>query len=875
MRPRIPYFMALSCSTLLMSSININQAIADTSNDTKTAVIENIIITGSYLSVQQDDIASPIDIIGREQIQASGAASLNDFLSKLTTNVGAEFNADIFTQNTSGGTSQFNLRGIGLSSTLTLLNGRRTTLSGAYANDGSTFVDINSIPMIALERIEIVKDGASALYGSDAVAGVVDFVTRQDFEGIEFSTGYQTTTDDHQIDKDISLLWGWQNDQVKSLVALSYFNRSPLEANKRAFTHGTGISALGYPASFIPLGPIDPNSPYAALDGLAPAGTPIRDANCEVAGGFIPEGANPYFGTCYNDYMQFFNLLSKEKRQQALVTLDIELTDDTSFFSEALYAKNKQSQPSSPSFPNLTFPIIPADNIGNLATNGGFGTPVIFLGSPLSVDAQPAINKRTSETLRLLMGIRQNINSHWQWESAYQYSYNDYYLGGPDTLIDRFNAALNGVGGPNNDQYYNPFSTALYIPALANSQAVIDDFTDISARKIRTSLHTWDAQITGELFNLPAGPVKTAFGIQYRNESNRQTLDQNSQDFNYAFVIGASNSNDKRNIWGLFSEVLVPVTEQLNLQLAGRFEQYSGNTDNSFTPKLGIRWNPNEEISLRGSISRAFRAPSLHQTSSNTIATENIDTTFAPIVTDGNNNLKPEEALIVNTGIVYNPSNNLTASLDYWRYDYDDIIIKENAEGIFSADPYDERIIRDPNSGAVSRVELNFINASSVLTDGVDFHLNYRMATDYGQFTFTNNTSYIKRYDLTLKTGDSPVNAVGQRNALNIARALPRWRSNFTLDWAKGDHQISTTARYIHDYKDDANNNNSIDRQITLDGQYNYLLPTTMEVEPKLSFGVINLFNQQPPAVATSFGFDTKTHDPRGRLVYLRLSFNY
>ncbi|OUS27220.1 hypothetical protein A9Q99_15660 [Gammaproteobacteria bacterium 45_16_T64] len=878
---RSSHLMRLPTLLLLLSHSFISSAFADDNTQTQNSAQDTVVVTGTYLPVRQSDIASPVEVIDRETIESSGAPTLNDFIKNIESNVGAEFNADVFSQGTSGGTSQINLRGLGLSSTLVLLNGRRTTLSGAYANDGSTYVDINTVPMIALDRVDVVKDGASALYGSDAVAGVVDFITRDDFEGIEFSTGYQETTDGNQSDTDFSLLWGWHGDKLKTLIALAYFERTPMAATERDFTEGTATNTAGFPASFIPLGAIDPASPYFALNGLAPAGTPIRDAGCVAGGGIIAEGANPFFGTCDSDSIPFFELVSEEDRQQGLVTIDFELNQHWNIFGEALYSKTEQSQTSSPSLPNLSFPVVPADNIGNLPINGGFGVPVVFIGTTLSNDSPPSINERISETARALIGVQHQINEHWRWESAYQYSYNNYYLGGPDTLTDRFNAALNGNGGSNNNEYFNPFSSALTVSDLGNSQAVIDDFTSISYRRIRTELQTWDAVVIGPLFDLPSGSIESAFGVQYRNETNRQELDENSNAFNYDFVVGASDSSDSRDVYAVFSELMIPVTDNLNIQLAGRFEEYSQNKENSFDPKLGIRWNATPTWSFRSSVSTAFRAPSLHQTSTYSIAIDQIGGSFVPVVTEGNADLTPEKAFISNLGVVFEPTNNLRASLDYWRYEYKDIIIKESAEGIFAANPNDPKIVYDATTGGISQLNLDFINASSVITDGIDLTFKYMMPTEYGSFKITNNTAYIHRYNLQVEEDDATIHAVGSRNFLNIARPLPRWRSSLGLSWLYGQHGFSTTTRYTHSYRNDEIDENNpsddsdIDSHLTQDVQYNYSIPINDEFESQVTLGVINLFDQDPPEVSTNFGYDSKLHDPRGRLVYGRVTLRY
>ncbi|MBT6959860.1 MAG: TonB-dependent receptor plug domain-containing protein, partial [Rhodospirillaceae bacterium] len=177
--------------------------------------IEEIRVTGSYLKRDQLSSGSPLTVISAEDLSAYGLTNIADVIGYLPFNSGSEFNADVFTQNLSAGTSNFNLRGLGLNSTLVLLNGRRQTVSGGVADDGSTFVDLNAlVPLNAVGRVEILKDGAAALYGTDAVAGVVNVLTRTDVEGWELEGEFGTTTRSSQQDVTLRGLYGLQTERI-------------------------------------------------------------------------------------------------------------------------------------------------------------------------------------------------------------------------------------------------------------------------------------------------------------------------------------------------------------------------------------------------------------------------------------------------------------------------------------------------------------------------------------------------------------------------------------------------------------------------------------------------------------------------------------
>ncbi len=244
--------------------------------------IEEVVVTGSYIKrLSQEDSISPITNMGREEINATGILTGQELMRWLPSNTGSENQADALTQGGTPGTANINLRGLGLGSTLVLINGRRQTVSSATANGGDTFVDINSLmPMIMLQNIEILKDGAAALYGSDAVAGVANYKTRDNFEGIEIRADYQATEDnDGHDDQEISLLFGTGNEQSSIVAGFSYFKRDELQLLERDLPRKT-TSTFGNPGSYVVLGaPVAGSPPAAPPPGFTP------DPNCLDATG--------------------------------------------------------------------------------------------------------------------------------------------------------------------------------------------------------------------------------------------------------------------------------------------------------------------------------------------------------------------------------------------------------------------------------------------------------------------------------------------------------------------------------------------------------------------------------------------------------------
>jgi len=375
-------------------------------------VVEEVIITGSYIrrSLQADSPA-PLSTITQDDLIALGVNEISDVIERLTINTGSQNNPDAFTQNFTTGTSNINLRGLGVSSTLVMINGRRQTQSAAATDRGENFVDTSSLPpMIAFDRIEILKDGATALYGSDAVAGVVNFITRSDFEGFDLRIELQGIDGYPQEDKQISGLYGVGNDSTHLLAAFSILDRDPLTTNDRRLSGPTDdLSQAGNPGSF--LVPSLPGNPVYALvwtaafdsnlngvaDALEPrlglppvpgASLPVfADPDCtaiaaqdpKVIPGIVASVPSPIgdipLGLCQFDFGQFFSLVPEEKRISAYLDLTHDFSDRLAGRLELHVANNEARRNNSPSFPFAAFPEVSATHPDN-----PYGTNVNFIG---------------------------------------------------------------------------------------------------------------------------------------------------------------------------------------------------------------------------------------------------------------------------------------------------------------------------------------------------------------------------------------------------------------------------------------------------------------------------------------------------------------
>jgi len=894
--------------------------------------IEEIVVTGSYIGrPTQADSPAPLRVISQDDIGALGVNKISDVIERLTINTGSQNNPDAFTQNFTTGTSNINLRGLGVSSTLVMINGRRQTQSAAATDRGENFVDTSSLPpMIAFDRIETLKDGATALYGSEAVAGVVNFITRSDFQGFDLQLDVQGVDAHPQDDNQISALWGIGNDTTHFLAAVSFLDRSPLTTNDRRLSGPSDdLSQAGNPGSFlVPSLPANPS--YATvwtgafdsnLNGVADALEP-RLGLPPVPGAQLPVFADPDcvalaaqdpkivpniafsqpspigdipIGLCEFDFGQFFSLVPEEERQSAYFELTHDFSDRISSRVELHVANNDATRNNSPTFPFAAFPEVAANHPDN-----PYGTDVNFIGRVLGAGGEAAQSLHNSDTWRLAATIGGDISAAWGWELGLTKSRNEFFAAAPDVLVDRFDVAIRGLGGPSCDPstgapgvgdcvYFNPFASALTGTGTVNSPALLDDLIGVLSFDAESELLTIDGLLTGEFGEMNGVPIGAAFGIQLRQDELSYDYNDQANADNFLFLVGNPDFGDDRDVTALFAELALPVSDSIDLQLAARYEDYGQGVD-STDPKISMLWRPSDDISIRGSLGTSFRAPSLYQvngtqTSLAQLTDPNVGTPqFFPVRAQPNPTggpLQPEEADVVNLGVTWFATDNLEIGLDYWSFDYTDVIIQQNPQAILNAaDAGDaqalSQVVRDPDSGLLLRIDTFYDNASRLETDGFDLSLTYLLdASGAGDFVLGAEATFVSSYD-AVDPQAGVIDGAGQRNFSNFATSVPELRATAFLNWARASHGVNVYVNYIDSYVDDEGGLlalETIDSHVTVDAQYSFRFENPRG--PVISVGAINLFDEDPPRVTTNGGYDSKVHDPRGRLLYARAMFTF
>ncbi len=847
------------------------------------STLEEIVVTGSYLSrLRQADVASPTSVFGDDYFDDIGAANVADFVSTLTINNGSQNNPDAFTQNATTGTSNFNLRGLGVASTLVLLNGRRQVSSSTVTNDGIAFVDTNSlVPNIAVKRVEIVKDGAAAIYGTDAVAGVVNFITDDDFRGSAVNLRYAGITGEgDQEDVTAELKFGWGNDTTNYMIAGSYYDRSPLTTAERRLSRAQDdTSALGNPGAFFLLGALPVVDPTGCA---SEGGFPIPSAGAQAA----LDGAGLPFqgGFCGFDFGDFFNLVPEEERLNLYGTVTHDYGEDSRFRFEAAYADNEAIRGNSPSFPFLQLgsAVVPADNPGNIFPSA-LG-PVLFFGRVSGNGGTVSPSVGEYETIRLSAGFEGSLSSSsdWRYDVGLTYGRNESRFATEDTVTQRLSNALNGLGGAGCDpatgvrgqgpcQFFNPFATSFNV--LPNDPALLDFLVDTQVIDSESELTVVDAVFSGTV----GSNIGLALGLQYRSEDLVRDFDELSNQDAFAFIIGSQDFAADRDVFAAFAEVLVPLSDNLELSAALRYEDYGGSIGDTIDPKVSLLYRPSDVLSLRGSFSSSFRAPSLFQTNGQATSLNQVSdpitggTAFAAVrnlpPAGGERPIQPEESEAINLGFSFAPGN-FSIDVDYWNFEFTDAIIQESFQAIVNADPTGPRVGRSP-AGTILFVFPDYVNASSIETDGIDIAARYDIDSNVGTFSPFLDFTQVFNYDI-----DDPqaglVEGAGNRNFTNFGSPTPETRYTAGINYIGENLTARLAYRFVDSFNDDQNDQ-EIDSFDTIDAQIGYAFGENYSA----TLGVTNLTDEDPPVVFTNGGFESRTHDPRGRIVYLQLGAEF
>ncbi len=965
-------------------------------------IIEEVLVTGSFLKRTAQDSPSPLSVITSADIDDLGAADIAEVIQSLPWQSGSQTRTSTFQGEGADGRSSINLRNLGHGATLPLVNGKRQVPSW-FNPRGNSSVNINGlIPNIALERVEIVKDGASALYGSDAIAGVVNFITKKNFEG--FDLQYQYSTDEETGEGDanqFAVIFGTRSDRGGIVASASVLNRDEINVDDRYDRFGgSSASGTGQPGRIVPRG-----TPVWAAHGLRPGqavdanidggafprnalGTSFgqADVNCETAAAQEQGGPlGPVFGNniCAYDFGSFFSLQAEESLRKVHVTGDYDISETLQAYFE--FAGNDSEFDRLNSLnPNAPILTIGTNHFGNIEDAFRRGIVPIEVGNQTRLiggtrntsRADRPLNTFTNTTRsdqRLVLGgIWDTELSGKSWTVDFSYTASEHDTAttqAQDTLSAQFELAIAGFGGPNCDivngtagdgnlryaqsngqffdpnggncYYFNPFGNSSF-DRNGGTQTDLtlvnpDELYDFVAGRVTNDSvfrqRIIDVIASGEIFELGGGTAGLAVGYQRRADSGSAIFDAATNSNNLDFAFGTQDWSGRLTTQAIFAEIGLPFTDSLEVNVAVRYEDFDEIGENTVDPKISLLWRPVESVSLRASYGTSFRVPSIQQLYGNITTVHNLadtglgGTAFRAVITEGNPELAPESSKNLNLGVSWAPEDGalegLQIDLDLYAYEYTDIITRESHSNLLSEDlaalnafvtanpgttllgavqagaGNRTQVIRN-GTGGLLRVLPNFANANGADVSGVDLSTSYSFDTKVGNWRAGIQTAWLADYEVEVasRTGGAPTvfDAVGDYNDANpVARPLPEWKVNGTLNWGLDQHRAFLLVKYVsgvnHNFTGgskffaataalahgqafaDRFLDSSVDSWVTADAQYTYSFGDLKYLsDASVTIGVQNLTNEEPPFVPVITGYDGTLHDPRGRLWTLRVN---
>jgi len=847
------------------------------------------LVTGSFIKkANQADFSSPVRVIGAEDIEKTGFTDIDDLLVLNPANTGSFGGLSDLTQGVPENRSArgANLRGLGSGATLVLLNGKRVA-SQEQDSVGNNFVNLAGlVPMIAVDRIETVLDGAGPLYGSDAVGGVMNIITSKKYDGFSLSAqnNFVDTADSYNVQAKI----GASGENSRGMLAVSFEHMNPMQNSDRDFGV-ENFSSFGQPGSYgLTARPVSTGGGDLVIDGINystgfdAGSTLVADPGCEDNGGILAGGL------CRFDFQPQNPIRPESDVFLMYGNMEYDILDSHVVSLEARHYRQEGIR-RGVTVPITNYrPLVPASNPYN-----PFGVDVEFRGRPFGANGDsPATETSDINATHIVAGLEGDISDNWTYSLSGTWSQETAQISTPDTDVVAFTNALNGFGGENcsidgfgnsnetagsgNCVYLNPFGSG----HGTNDPRTLFNFITQGHRRTEVNMSVLDFVVSGDLFELSGGTAGIAIGAQYREEERSVDFDAFLESRRQGFRPVLRSGTGSRSGSALFAEAFLPLMETLDAQVAVRYEEYD--SFSSVDPKVGLNWRVTDEISLRGSYSTSFKAPALAQSVGNQATSsvgeivDPLDPTdlggnFRSINAVSNPNLDPEESTNFNIGSTFNVNESLQFDIDYWSYDFEGRITRESAQSVVNASPNGSQVIRDGN-GDLLGVDVGFFNSGNTKTTGLDFAVTYNTEVGNGKLSFTNLTTFISSYDIQATQDSEVIDAVGNRNATNPGSPTPELRSNTFINWSQGNHDFGITARYVSAYDDDRSPGDEVDSQWEFDAQYGILLGA--EEQYKLTIGAINLLDEEPPFAATN-GYEPSVYSPLGRQVYLRMNVNF
>ncbi|MDT9000154.1 TonB-dependent receptor [Paucibacter sp. APW11] len=892
--------------------------------------LERVTVTGSSIRRLESETALPVTTITREQIEKSGATSVEEVLRRVSASAAAFSDT---TQGAGYATSNANMRGLGANSTLILLNGRRLANHPFGSIGGNVSVDLNSIPFAALERVEVLRDGASAVYGTDAVGGVINFITRRDYKrgevGIRFG---DTSAKIGGTEKGATLSLGFGDynaDNFNVLLTANVQKNTRLRAvDQKLYNRFDEIADAGAPTSGrafpgrlvefnITPGAFPELNPGADFEACDPVNTVLQTLAATTPNGTAKK-------RCRFIYPAVLDNLPDQSKGDLFGRFSYKIDKDNEFFTEASYARAHSIGRIAPvpidslaghfdrttgEYPSFKLPTssryFPKDLLTKLGYTAATWDPDGDGFTEVALRALPLGNRtniNTNEQTRVVVGAR-GLFSGWDYDTGFTF------------------AQAKG-----NLEYQNYVHEAKFIAALATGN--INPFgasADMSAwnsarmegpmRQSKSTTMALDAKASREIFQMDGGTAAIAVGADFRNEK----AEDNPINADYAagLHVGGEGTvpptSASRSISAVFTELSLPFAKGWEGTVAARYDRYS-DFGSTFNPRFALRFQPTKELLLRGSYGTGFRAPTLwdvHSPASFTntanpatdkncppamLADEDprcVDNQFN-VLSTASSTLKPEKSKQATLGVVFEPNKYLTATVDYWAIHKSDQISQVGGDAIL-ADAYllnlyasrIHRIQTGANTGIISYIDTPIENLGGLRTSGLDIDVRGRISLkEYGNLNLGIAGTYVSQWERQVGKDTPYISYVGKAGDGGAVQPVPRWQHTASAEWVMGVWSASLENVYVKGWTESAlqvynNVGGSAAHEVKNSSRWNLSTSYRGFKDVTLRVGIRNLFDKEPPYTAVpsygshAAGYAGSFVDPRGRFWYASAAYQF
>ncbi len=802
--------------------------------------VQKVEITGSSIKRTETEGVATTQILSRKDIEQTGKTSIADVVRSISADNNGSISGS-FTNGFAGSASGVSLRGLSVSSTLVLINGRRTAPYG-FGDDGQrSFVDLNSIPLDAVDRIEILKDGASAIYGSDAIAGVVNVILRQNYVGqtVSANIGQSSRGDGRNLSASAAIGFGnLQTDKYNLFMTIDAKKQEKIWQKDRSDYIGqadarpwggrdqrAGFITSGNAGGSNALGTVRPvNAAGGTIAGRGVQQLPgtCSAANLDPVGGTSLDNAG---GGCLFDPVAYQTIQPETQNLNLYARGTFAINDKTTAYTElGLFNSKAKTQTTPSGLTGAGFDLVNA-RVNNTGT--GPDQLLLPIGHPDNPFADARARPRWIDTTRprtadlettvtrFLAGVKGTF-AEWDYDTGFLYAesktdktQNGYYR---QSALKA--AVANGSFRIGQGRINTPEVLALVSPTLINSGVTKSTSVDFKA--------------TRELAQLPGGPLAIAVGAEYRKEetNSEATPFTNTNDI---AGLGYSAAKGSRNVSAIYTELAIPVLKSLEFQLAARSDKYS-DYGRSTTPKAGFKYTPTNAIAFRGTYAEGFRAPSAAENGDSAVAAftniasdpircavtklaADCSSQSVGAITIGNKNIKPETSKSYSLGLVVEPIKNFSISLDWWKIVRDGEISGSDPGAIVTnpAGYPDAQIVRGEATtnfpglvGPILMVKAPYLNAGKTQTSGLDLDMRakYDMGSN-GKLNAGLVVTYMNEFRRT--DADGTVHEfAGTHGDVNLSGdgGTPRTKVSVSLGWERGPWTLSGNVNHVSSISD-------------------------------------------------------------------------